>query len=170
MHIRLQGFVRKATVRGVFGDPNARVVTLGSALKKTVCGCCGRAQRGWYDRRVRQVRDLSCGPFRIFLEFEVRRVQCRSCGTVKRERLDFLADNPRYTKRFAYYVGRRCRQATIKDVAEELHLDWDTVKTLEKQYMRGAARHAPARPARRRSASTRSRSARATPTASWSAI
>jgi hypothetical protein len=27
---------------------------------------------------------------------------------VKRERLDFLADNPHYTKRFAYYVGRRC--------------------------------------------------------------
>jgi len=55
---------------------------------------------------------------------------------VKRERLDFLADNPFYTKRFAYYVGRRCRSATIKDVAEELHLDWHTVKELDKQYMR----------------------------------
>jgi transposase len=55
---------------------------------------------------------------------------------VKRERLEFLADNPFYTKRFSHYVGRRCRQSTIKDIAEELHLDWDTVKTLEKQYMR----------------------------------
>jgi Mn-dependent DtxR family transcriptional regulator len=26
-------------------------------------------------------------------------------------------------------VGQRCRQATIKDIAEELKLDWDTVKT-----------------------------------------
>jgi transposase len=92
-------------------------------------------QAGWYDRRVRQVRDLPCGGYRIVLELEVRRVQCRTCGAVKRERLDFLADNPRYTKRFAYYVGRRCRQASIRDVAEELKLDWDTVKTLEKQYM-----------------------------------
>jgi transposase len=91
---------------------------------------------GWYDRRVRQVRDLSCGDARIYLEFEVRRVQCRSCGKVKRERLEFLADNPFYTKRFAYYVGRRCRSTTIKDLAKELNLDWDTVKTLEKQYMR----------------------------------
>ena len=90
---------------------------------------------GWYDRRVRRVRDLSCGDMRIYLEVEVRRVRCRSCGTVKRERLDFLADNPFYTKRFAQYVGRRCRSATIKDLAQELHLDWDTVKTLEKQYM-----------------------------------
>ena len=86
---------------------------------------------GWYDRTVRRVRDLSCGDTRIFLELEVRRVECRRCGKVKRERLEFLADNPLYTKRFAYYVGRRCRQATIKDVADELALDWHTVKALD---------------------------------------
>jgi len=90
---------------------------------------------GWYDRKVRQVRDLSCGDTRIFLELEVRRVDCRGCGKVKRERLDFLADNPLYTKRFAYFVGRRCRQASIADVAKELALDWHTVKALEMQYM-----------------------------------
>jgi transposase len=66
----------------------------------------------------------------------VRRVVCRSCGKVKRERLAWLADNPFYTKRFAWLVGRRCRAATIKDVACELRLHWETVKELEKQYMR----------------------------------
>jgi transposase len=85
---------------------------------------------------VRQVRDLPSAGFRIVLELDVRRVACRRCGTVKRERLDFLADNPHFTKRFAFYVGRRCRQASIRDVAKELKLDWDTVKTLEMQYMR----------------------------------
>jgi len=93
-------------------------------------------QSGWYDRKTRQVRDLSCGDARVLLEIEIRRVDCRRCGKVKRERLEFLSDNPFYTKRFAHYVGRRCRTATIKDIAEELHLDWDSVKTLEKQYMR----------------------------------
>jgi len=73
---------------------------------------------------------------RLYLELEVRRVACRSCGAVKRERLDFLADNPRYTKRFALYVGRRCRTATIQDIAKELYLEWHTVKELEKQYLR----------------------------------
>ena len=33
-------------------------------------------------------------------------------------------------------MGGRCRTATIKDLAEELNLDWDTVKTVEKQDMR----------------------------------
>jgi transposase len=97
---------------------------------------------GWYDRKVRRVRDLSCGDTRIFLELEVRRIDCRRCGKVKRERLDFLADNPLYTKRFAYYVGRRCRDATIKDVAAELLLDWHTVKALEMQYMQAQLKRA----------------------------
>ena len=73
----------------------------------------------------------------MYLEIEFRRVECRRCGKVKSERLDFLADNPFYTKRFAIYVGRRCRDADIKAIAKELHLDWETVKELEKQYMRG---------------------------------
>jgi transposase len=81
------------------------------------------------------VRDLSCGDTRVYLEIEVRRVLCRRCGKVKRERLDFLADNPLYTKRFAWYVGRRCRASTVQDVAKELCLDWHTVKELDKQYM-----------------------------------
>lgn len=81
------------------------------------------------------MRDLSSGDHRIYLELEVRRVDCRRCGAVKRERLDFLGDNPFYTKRFAYYVGRRCRSTTIKELAEELTLHWHTVKELEKQYM-----------------------------------
>jgi transposase len=93
-------------------------------------------QSGWYDRRTRRVRDLSCGPHRVHLEFEVRRVYCRSCQAVKRERLELLSDSPFYTKRFAYFVGRRCRTSTVQDVAKELHLDWDSVKTLDKQYMR----------------------------------
>ena len=104
--------------------------------QKTICDGCGQAQTGWYDRRTRWVRDLSSAGYRIVLELEVRRMACRTCGSVKRERLDFLADNPHFTKRFAFYVGRRCRQASIRDVAKELKLDWDTVKTLEMQYMR----------------------------------
>jgi transposase len=49
---------------------------------------------GWYDRKVRRVRDLSCGDRRIFLELEVRRIDCRRCGKVKRERLDFRSAPP----------------------------------------------------------------------------
>jgi transposase len=55
---------------------------------------------------------------------------------VKQEKLDWLADHPFYTRRFAFFVGRRCRESSVKAVATELHLDWDTVKALDMQYMR----------------------------------
>jgi len=96
--------------------------------------------RAFYDRRPWLARDLPCGPLRIYLEFEVRRVDCPRCGGVKREALDWLADNPFYTKRFAFCVGRRCRDSTLTALAQELALDWKTVKELDKQYMREQVR------------------------------
>ena len=91
--------------------------------------------RSYYDKRWRRARDLSCGDKRVYLAYTLRRLQCTRCWGVKSERLDWLADNPLYTKRFAFFVGRRCRTTTVKEVAEELYLDWDAVKELDKQYM-----------------------------------
>ena len=54
---------------------------------------------------------------------------------MKTERLPWLANNPFYTQRFAFYVGQRCRDSSVKAIAEELRLDWQTVKELDKQYM-----------------------------------
>jgi transposase len=88
------------------------------------------------------VRDLSCGDRRVYLAFWGRRVDCPRCQAVKTEGLDWLADNPLYTKRFAFFVGRRCRATTVQEVAKELHLHWHTVKDLDKQYMREQLRRA----------------------------
>jgi len=69
-------------------------------------------------------------------------VACKLCKKVKREKLDWLAGNPFYTRRFFLFVGRKCRSMTIKDVAEELNLDWHTVKDLDKEYMKEQLRRA----------------------------
>ena len=66
---------------------------------------------------------------------DIRRVKCDQCGKVKQEKLAWIADNPWYTKRFSFDVGRRCRSSTIRDVAKEFRIDWKTVKELDKQYM-----------------------------------
>jgi len=100
---RFPGFVPAMLIRGVFGHPQARGVSL-QRRKKTACGICGRGHRSYYDHELQVVRDLSCGDLRIYLELEVRRVDCGRCGHVKRERLTWLADNPFYTRRFAFRV------------------------------------------------------------------
>jgi transposase len=65
----------------------------------------------------------------------MRRVKCKTCG-VKNEKLDFLADNTKYTLRFAMQIGCFCRAMPVSDVAREMRLDWHTVKDLDKIYMR----------------------------------
>jgi hypothetical protein len=54
------------------------------------------------------------GGWRIYLEFERWRVNCPGCG-VHVERLDWLANNPRYTQRFAMHVrlSERGTSATL---------------------------------------------------------
>lgn len=52
------------------------------------------------------------------------------------ETLEWLADNSRYTKQFASYVGKLCRDMTNKAVSETLNLHQDTVKDLDKLYMK----------------------------------
>ena len=129
------GFRPEPTVRGIFGDPKARVITLNRRSKKQRAGVAVASR--WAGTTARSAGCAICraGTRGYFWSWRCGGSSAADCGKVKRERLDFLADNPLYTKRFAYYVGRRCRQATIKDVAEELALDWHTVKALDMQYM-----------------------------------
>jgi len=68
---------------------------------------------------------------------------CPTLQVVRQEKLSWLSENTRLTKRFAYYLGRRCEHSTIKSVAEEFDLDWKTVKEAEKEYMRAKLATAP---------------------------
>lgn len=67
---------------------------------------------------------------------------------MKQERIDWLAANPHYTRRFALYVGKQCRSTPVKEVADDLCLSWHSVKEMDKLYMREQlARAEPPRPA-----------------------
>ena len=59
---------------------------------------------------------------------------CPQFKIVRQEKLPWVSGN--LTKRFAYYLGWRCENATIKSVAEEFSLDWKTVKEADNEYMR----------------------------------
>ncbi len=133
---RFPSFRANSTVQGIFGDPKARVICLHRRGKNGLRSLWLLRASLVRPQAALEVRDLACGDHRIYLEIESRRVDCKRCGKVKREKLDWLADNPFYSKRFAFFVGRRCRVSTIQDVAQETHLDWRMVKDLERQYMR----------------------------------
>lgn len=97
----------------------------------------------FYDRRTYRTRDLGAGGLRIYLDFDYRRVSCPDCG-VRRESLDWLADNPRFTRNFALAVGRDCRTMSLKAAAERHRLSWGAARRLEESYMKDLlAKHPP---------------------------
>lgn len=102
---RFPGFRPATVLNGVFGDQKARVVNLRRRSEKMICGGCGAVNHAIYDRKMARARDLPCGDMRVYVEFEIRRVKCTQCGKVKQEKLDWLADNSAYTKRFAFFFG-----------------------------------------------------------------
>ena len=88
---------------------------------------------------------MDAGTLRIFLDFEYRRVSCPACG-VKQERLDWLAENPRFTRDFARAVGRDSRSMALSDVATRHRLSWGVARRLEIIYMQYLlAKHPPSK-------------------------
>ena len=91
--------------------------------------------RTFYDRTTRHVGDTNAAGWRRYLAFEQRRVAGSRCQGVTVERLEWLAQNPRDTHRFAQHVGTLCRDMSNKAVAQLLHLHEHTVKDLDTRYM-----------------------------------
>jgi len=89
------------------------------------------------------VRDLDVAEWRIYVEFERWRVYCPRCRSLFVEQLDWLAENPRYTRRFARYVEKLWREMTNKAAGELARLHHTTVKDLDKRDMAQQVKRAP---------------------------
>lgn len=82
------------------------------------------------------VRDLDSGGTPMYLEFEIRRIKCRKCESVRTETLTWLIEHGRFTKRFEEKVGRMARQMPLTEVAELNQISWDQAWRMELSYMR----------------------------------
>ncbi|QII09390.1 putative transposase [Candidatus Kuenenia stuttgartiensis] len=49
------------------------------ADKKNVCSVCHTPSKTYYDSEIKRAIDFSSGAFRIYVEFEYRRVFCKKC-------------------------------------------------------------------------------------------
>ena len=136
---RLRGI---GEVEGNLWRPQGEGRTAETPKKTAICSNCGQRCQGRYDQRTCRVRDLRVAGWVVYLEFERWRVRCSGCGGVHVERLDWLAQNPRYTERFALHVGRLCTSMSNKAVAELERLHDSTVKDLSKLYMQEQVRRA----------------------------
>lgn len=89
------------------------------------------------------VRDLDAGDTPMYLEFEIRRINCRKCQAVRTETLTWLMEHSRFTKRFEKKVGRMARQMPLIEVAELNQISWDQTWRIELAYMRSLIKQHP---------------------------
>lgn len=99
------------------------------------CSGCGRRVTQVHDVTYRWVRDVAILEAQTWLWLGRVRVACPHCGP-KLEALDWLARYSRVTRRMAENVVRLCQVLPIKHVAEYLGLSWDTVKAIDKAYLK----------------------------------
>jgi transposase len=97
------------------------------------CGCGDVIRKGSV---TREFRGVPIGLRPVFLAVRVPRVLCRRCGALRQVNLPFAEPKRRYTKAFARYALDLCRHMTIKDVARHLGVGWDTIKEIQKKFLR----------------------------------
>lgn len=100
-----------------------------------LCDGCGGAALGVHEFTVRHIRDLPILDASTRLVVPRRRVLCPRCGP-KLERLSWLGRYSRVTKRLAESVARLCQHLSVKRVAEFFGLHWNTVKAIDKRYLK----------------------------------
>ena len=106
-----------------------------TAERPALCDGCGQEASGLHEVVMRRIRDLPILDAETWLVVPRRRVLCPRCGP-KLERLPWLGRYSRVTRRLAESVARLCRHLSIKRVAEFFALHWNTVKAIDKQYLK----------------------------------
>jgi len=102
------------------------------------CSRCGQESFFYYDKRQQIVRDLGMSGKEVYLRFYRYRIlcDCQKRQPVIVERLGFVDLHRRMAKRFESYIYGLTLKMTVKDVSEELDIHWNSIKEVEKRYIK----------------------------------
>lgn len=125
---RLLGF-KGTVVQDVRFTEDAVVVSVRLSSRVLVCPC-GRTSRARYDRSRRTWRHLDFGRYRVLIEAEIRRVDCRGCGQVRSEWMPWARPGARHTRDFEDMAAWLVKRMSKTGVAALLRTTWETVDAL----------------------------------------
>src|SRR6516165_3578398 len=95
------------------------------------CPQCGGDDVWVRGHEERTFRMVPIGAKPAFVTLDVARVWCPACDSVRQVKLGFADPKKRYTRSFERYALELSRRMTIRDVAEHLHVSWDTIKDIQ---------------------------------------
>ena len=142
LYKRMLGITTPWIVSDVQLELKQRTVTVVVSYDATIpvaCPVCG-GQASIYDHQLRKWRHLDTMQLKSVIECEVPRANCEKHG-VKQLPVAWAEPNARFTAFFEALVIGWLKQASIKGVAELLHLSWDEVAGIQERAVnRGLSR------------------------------
>jgi transposase len=118
-----------ATVRGVRFEPAGMVVEIRARGRRLRCSC-GWSTRAGYDRSRRRWRHLDAGSCRVWLEAEIRRLDCRRCGRVVTEEVPWARLGAWHTRDFEDTVAWLAQRTDKTTIATLLRCSWKAVDNI----------------------------------------
>lgn len=115
-----------ASVTSVVFAPEGVVVVLRRRRSKLVCPC-GWKTRAVYDRSIRRWRHLDLGAARLWLEAEIRRLECRRCRRVRTEVVPWARPRARHTRDFQDVVAWLAQRTDKTTITGLLRMSWEAV-------------------------------------------
>ena len=111
--------------------PEGIVACVRPSWHKPRCGGCGSRAPG-YDakREPRRWRSLSLGAHRVYLQYAMRRVDCRRCGGVRTERVPWAVPGSSFTERFEELTAYLAQRMDKTAVTKLMGVAWSTVGTM----------------------------------------
>lgn len=103
---------------------------------KRRCKHCREHDLAFRKGEWRRIRSLDFGRVKVYVEVEVRRLRCKTCGKAFYEKIPFLT-NPkaRATRALEWQMIELRADMSITDVARWLDVDWRSVKDAEKRIL-----------------------------------
>lgn len=128
----LRGYRHTAT-KFVGGAVIFEVTHVDEDLRCSVCGSYAVIRRGTVPRVF---QTIPIGRKETWISLPVQRVFCYHCEAIRQVSLGFAEPKVRYTRAFERYALDLSRRMTILDVARHLDVSWDTIKDIQKRYLK----------------------------------
>ena len=121
---------RYVSTRFERGEMIVHVEALRESLR---CPACGSAKVHVNEKFLRQWRSVPVGSKPVFIEMNVPKVECQSCGTRRRVEVAFAEPKRRHTRSFERYVVELLAFMIPIDVARHLGISWDLANDIQKR-------------------------------------
>ena len=112
------------------------VLNIQKRMDKMRCPCCKSRHIIRNGYVWRDFKTVPIGHIPVVLHTKIQRIKCKDCGCDMQEEIHFAHGKRTYTARLEDLVVDLLDIATIKSVAEYLHLTWDTVKDIHKRRLK----------------------------------